>query len=208
MHAAAVLPEYRLRHKGGIHAMLPCNLLNDYPQGHGLVGHFQPFVVAHINFMLARGHFMVTVFYLHPHVLKGKDRLSSQVTAHIQRPSVKIASPVNDLGGLVTLEVEVLKLWPNIIGIPLFRRLFQHPFQHIPRISLVMASVRLQDIAKHPGHRFIAGSPWQELKGGRVRFGNHIAFFNSGKAFNGRAIKAHALGQPLLQFRRRDGKTL
>jgi len=186
----------------------PGYLLHDNPESHRLVRHLQAFVIAHVNLMLTRGNFVVAVFNLNPHILKGKDRIAPQIAPHIQRPCVKIPPLVDDLWGFVTLKIEVLQLRAKIESVTLVCRLFQNALKDISRIALIGSPFRLQDIAEHPRHRSVSWSPRQELKSAGVRLGDHVTLFDPGKPLNGRAIKAHTLSHAFLQFRGSDGKSL
>ncbi len=157
--------------------------------------------------MLAGGNLVMAVFHLDPHFLEGKNGFSSQVTAPIQGGSVKISPLINDLHGRVVFKIEIFQLRSNIIGIAVFFRLGQDASQHIPGVSFIGTTIRLQNVAEHPGNRSVFGSPGEELEGGGIGFGDHVALFNPGKPLNRRAIKPHSLCQGLFQLRWSDGKT-
>ncbi len=156
--------------------------------------------------MLGIGHFVVGVFHPDAHFFHGKNGFPAQVGAFIQRRGVEIAGLVDDFGALVAGKIEELQFRAGIIRIAFFGRLGQHAFQGIAGVAGIGSAIRRQDIAKHPGHGLVFRPPGQDLKGGGVGLGNHVALFNPGKTLDGRAIKSHALGHGLFQFRRPDGE--
>ncbi len=195
VHAAAVLTEDGFGHKGGIHPVLPGNLLDRDPESCGFLGHFQPLIVTQVNLVLAGGNLVVTVLNLYSHLLQGENGISPQGSSRIQGRSVKISSPINNLRGFVVFKIEIFQFRTCIEGIALFSRFCQNTLEHIPRISLIGAAIRLQDIAEHPGNRSFFRSPRKELEGGGIRHGHHVALLDPSKPLDGRAVKPHPLSQ-------------
>ena len=85
MHAAPILAKNGLRHKTGVCVMLPGDLLDHYPVGHGLVRHAETLIVSEIDLMLTGRHLMMTVFHLDAHGLKGENGRPPEIAPHIQR---------------------------------------------------------------------------------------------------------------------------
>ena len=64
------------------------------------------------------------------------------------------------------------------------------------------------DVAEHPGHGVLTGTPGQQRERGRVGESAHIALLVAAVALNGGAIEAHAQLQRILQVIHRNGKPL
>jgi hypothetical protein len=69
-------------------------------------------------------------------------------------------------------------------------------------------AVWLQNVAEHARDGSGGLPPGDQLKRGRVRDGDHVAFFNSAKSFQRRAVETHALLEGRLQFAGQDLKAL
>ena len=208
MHAAAVDPEDGLGHEGGIDPVDHGDGLDRGPHGHDLVGHGQGFVIAHVDFVLGRGHFVVAVLHPDTQFLHGEDGVAPEVVGHIQRRGVEIAAGVQDLGAGVIRKVKVFQLRTQERGVAFLRRLGQHALQGVAGVAGIRGAVGLQDVAEHPGHRPLIRAPGQDLEGGGVGLGDHVAFLNAGKSLNGGSVEPHAFGHSLFQLGRADSKTL
>ena len=94
---------------------------------------------------------------------------------------------VKDFGiGRRIFKIEVFKFRSNIKAESHFSGLFQGLLQGVTGISFMRATIGLQDIAKHPSHfcLFIC-APRKQGKGVGIRFCEHIALLDPGKAFYG-----------------------
>src|SRR4030042_413951 len=200
MHSAPVLSKDGFWHECGVHIILSGNLFDRDTICHGLIRHPKPLIKTKIYLMLAWGDFMMAVFHINTHILQGEDGISPEVAAHVKGSRVKVSSPVEYLRALVVFEIEIFKLRPYIICVSLFSDLGQEPFKDIAGVAFVWSAVRVKDITEHPRNRPVPAPPWHKLKRGRIRFGNHIAFLYPRKAFDGRTIKPHSLGQTLFKF--------
>ncbi len=107
---------------------------------------------------------------------------------------------------VVVGEIEVLQFRSQITGVAFLRGLGQHALQGIAGVARIGGAVGLQDVAEHPGHGFLFRAPGQDLEGGGVGLGDHVAFFNAGKSLDGGPVKAHPLSHGLFQFGRANGK--
>src|SRR3989304_2880584 len=114
MHPAAVLAEDGFGHERGVDAILPGNFLDRGAIGHYLIGHFQGFVIAEIDFMLARGGFVGGIFYADTHVLKGEYGLASWIRAAIHGKAIKVTAPVQNLRRAVIGKIEIFQFRPHV----------------------------------------------------------------------------------------------
>ena len=94
VHAATVYFGNGFRHKRGIHAVGGRNLFADGAVRNHLVGHFHSFVVAQVNFVLRRGHFVVGIFHADAEFLKHLHRVAADGIGTVQRNGVKVAGTV------------------------------------------------------------------------------------------------------------------
>ena len=209
VHAAAVLPEDRLRHEGRVDAVLPRDLLDRGPVGHDLVGHLEGLVVAQVDLVLARGHLVVAVLDADPHLLEGEDRLPAQVRRPVHGEAVEVAAHVEELGCLVGGEIEELELGADVEGIALVVDLLEGPLEHVAGVALVGGAVGVQDVADHPGDRAVAsgrqGMIWKVVGSGMA-----IMSLSSIRAEtrDGGAVEPHPLLHPLLQLGGGDAEDL
>ena len=147
---------------------------------------------------------MVAVLDAHPHALQAEDGVPPQVVGHVQGRGVEITALVQDFGAAAVGEIEVLQFRSQITGVAFFlRSLGQHAFQGITQVAGIGRAIGLQDVAEHPGHGFFLGAPGQDLKGGGVGLGDHVAFLNAGKSLDGGPVKSHPLSHGLFQL---DGR--
>jgi hypothetical protein len=58
VHATAVNAVQGLRHEGGVHAVVRCDLLGDQAGDHHVVGHLEGFIVVRVDLVL-RGSYLV-----------------------------------------------------------------------------------------------------------------------------------------------------
>jgi len=208
MHAAPVLPEDRLGHEGRVNAVLPGDLLDRGAVGHHLVGHRKGLVVAEVDLVLARGHLVVAVLHPYPHILKGEDRLAAQIGRPVYGEAVEVAAHVEELGGLVGGEIEELKLGADVEGIALIVDLLEGPLEHITGVALIGGAVGILDVTDHPRDRPVRWPPGDDLKGGGIGHGNHVALFDPAEARDRGAVKAHTFFHPLFQFAGGDAENL
>ena len=153
VHAAAVDAEDGLGHEGGIDPVDHGDGLDRGPQGHGLVGHAHGLVVAHVDFVLGVGHFVVAVLDAHAHALQGEDGVPA--AGHWPRPGAgrRNSRPGPGLRCRVVVgEIEELQLRSQVIGVAFLRGLGQHALQDIAGVARIGGAVGLQDVAEHPGH--------------------------------------------------------
>ncbi len=208
VHAGAVLPRQRLRHEGGVDAVLEGDLLDDQPVGHHVVRRGQGIGVAEVDLMLGRGHLVVGKLHPHPQLLHGEDRLAPKVGRHIQRSQVKVAAGVQRLRLLGRPEIEMLQLRADVEGVAQIRRLPEVALQDVAGIPLERLAAGVDDVAEHPGHRVLAGPPWKDGEGVGVRQGHHVGFLRPRESLHRGAVEAHPLLQRLLQLLDGDGDVL
>jgi hypothetical protein len=131
-----------------------------------------------------------------------------EVARHVQGSRIEVASCIQNVRAPVILEIEILELRPHKKPVALFSNLVQQSLECIPGVPLIRRPIRVEDVTEHPGHRPVLPSPGHQLKGLRVRHGDHVAFLDPGESLYRRSVKAHPLAQALLQLRRSHGKTL
>ena len=171
------------RHEGGLDPFEGGDLPDDYPEGHDVVGHRQRIGVTKVNFVLSGSGFVVAELYRDTHLLQDVDGVATEVGARSQGGVVEVATVVQRHRGfprmmLIVKQVE-LNLWVNIEGKTHFCGTTHRPLEDVTRISCRGGSVRIGDIAEHPG-RAGARTPWQNLEGGRIGVGHHICLVDAG----------------------------
>jgi len=202
MHPAAVHACQRLGHEGGVDAMLHRHLLDGDAVGHATVSHGQGVSVPQVDLVLAWRHLVVAVFDADPHLLEGEDGLAAEVRPAVDGKAVEITARIEDLGGAFIRKIEILEFGTHIEGVALLGGPGEHAFEDVSGVTLVGRAVRVQDVTEHPRHRPVAGTPGDQLKGRRVRPGDHVAFLDARESLDGRPVETHPLGQALFEFRR------
>jgi len=127
---------------------------------------------------------MVAVLHIYAHGIQGKDGVPAQVGGIVGSGQVEVSAAVLGLRAMLILEVEELQI----------------SLQDVPGVTLVGAAVGIQDVAEHPGHGVLLLPPGDELEGGGIGLGDHVGFVDAGKALDGGAFKAHALGESPFQL--------
>ena len=116
MHAAAVDTEDRFGHKAGINAGVHCNLLDYQAVGHNIICHGQRVRVAHVDFMLAGGYFVMRIFDTDAHFFQCDDGVAPQVGCRIQCGHIKISAGIQRFCPFGIFEIEELQFRPNVEG--------------------------------------------------------------------------------------------
>ena len=158
--------------------------------------------------MLRGSNLMVAVLHIDAHGVQGQDGVPAQVGGVVCGGQVEVSAVVQNLCAVLILEVEELQLRADQEAVAFILDALQVSLQDVPRVALIGAAVGVLDVAEHPGHGVLLLSPGDELEGGRVRLGDHVGFVNSGKALDGGAVKAHALGECSFQLIGVDGEAL
>ncbi|MBW2227918.1 MAG: hypothetical protein JRG99_11540, partial [Deltaproteobacteria bacterium] len=140
--------------------------------------------------------------------LRYDNALSMSDKTMTYRIVVKISSSIKPFGLLIAFEIEIFQFRSHIKCISFVSYFLQKPFKHIPWVSLIRRMVRVHDVAEHPGHRPFARTPWEHLKRGRIRHGNHIALMDARKTLDGRSVKSHTLTHAGFQLGLSDCKGL
>ena len=94
VHPAAVLAVQRLRHEGGVPAVLHRVLLDRHPVGHAVVGHRERVLVAHVDLVLGGPDLVMGVLDVDAHLLERQHGLAAHVGARIERRQVEVAALV------------------------------------------------------------------------------------------------------------------
>ncbi len=109
VHAASVLPVEGLGHEGGIHPVLPGDLLDHCTVGHHGIGHVEGLLVAEVNLVLRGSDLVVGVLHGNAHRLQRKYGVAPELLGGVHRV-VEIAALVQYLCAAVVPEIEVLEL--------------------------------------------------------------------------------------------------
>ena len=117
VHSAAVYAVDGLRHEGGVAPLADGDLLDDHAAGHDGVGHGERVGVAQVYLVLAGGDLVVTEDDGDFEVLQGQDGLPTQVRREVLGVLIKVAGLIEELDAVGVLEVEILQLRRNIVGV-------------------------------------------------------------------------------------------
>ena len=208
MHAAAVLAEDGFGHEAGVVAVPSGDLLDCDLVSHDRIGHGQCIFVAQVDLMLGWSNLMVAVFYIYAHGVQSQDGVPPQIRGIVRRGQVEVSSAVQYLRAVLGFEIEELQLRADQEAVAFILEPGQVSLQDVSGISLVGAAVGILDVAEHPGYRVFLLPPGNELEGGGIGLGHHIRFVDAGKALDGGAVEAHALGECSLQLGGIDGEAL
>ena len=203
-----VLPKERFGHKGGVDPLTVGNLFDHQPVGHDVVGHGQGILIAHVDFVLGRGHFVMGVLNFHPQVLAEENRFPTKIQSFVAGDQIEISAPIQDFRGLRVFEIKIFQFRSGVKRKSFLFDFFQVFLQHITRISFEGLPVRGDDVAEHPRHPFFLGPPGQDGEGGRIGDGHHVALVDADESFDGGPVKPDSLVQRFFNFLFGDGKTL
>ena len=135
VHPRAVHPEDGLGHEGGVETLGLSDLLDREAVGHDLVGHGQDVLVAQVDLVLRRGHFVVGVLHLDAEGVQGVDGVAAQVAAGVERGQVEVPAVVEHLGAAAVLEVEELQFGTDVHGVAHGLGLGHHLLEHVAGIA-------------------------------------------------------------------------
>ena len=193
VHATAGLAKHRLRHEGGVHAVLLRDFLDNQAVGHDGIRHLERLVVAKVNLVLRRADLVVAVLDLNAEVLEVANGLLAQVDCEVAGGHIEVTRTVQHLSGLVVLEVVVLKLRTDVEGVPQLGGLAKYALEHVAWVTLVRGPVRLDDVAEHGCDETVILAPGHNLQGSWIWHRDHVGLFDASKAQNRGAVEAHAL---------------
>ncbi len=201
MHPAAVDPKYRLRHKRRMQLVVGRN----FPDHEFIylceIGHYQPFLILQVDFLLARSYLVMRGFHRDSHLLQGQDGHLLDLGPDIAESVIEIAPFVNHFRLFRTVEIEIFQFRPDIERPPLLGGLFQLPFKDIPRIPFIRSPVRVLDIAEHHGGFHPVDIPRDNPERPQIRDSNQVRFFDPDKSFNRGPVKALTVFQNAFYFR-------
>ncbi len=204
VHARAGVLGERLRHEGGLDALLQRDLLHDQAEGHDVVGGGERVGVAQVDLLLAGGALVVAELHRDAHRFEHGDRLAAEVHADVLRGVVEVAGVVGGRrAGAVqrlVLQQEELDLGVGVEGEAEVGGLGEDALEHVARVGEGRGAVGHQDVAEHPGRAGGLGAPGQDLEGARIRLGDHVGLVDPGEALDGGAVEADALVEGLLQL--------
>ena len=135
---------------------------------------------------------------------RARPKLRSDVVGNL----VEVAGGVEERAVLEPLEVEVLRLRPEIERVPLLLDPLQRALQHMARVARIRASVGIQDVADQAADVLAVDLPGKHLEGARVGHGHEIALVDPREAFDGRAVDPDALVERLLEHAQGDSDAL
>ena len=209
VHAAAVLAEERLRHEGGVAAVLVRDLLHDRAVGHDVVGHLQAVGEAHVDLVLGRPDLVVRVLDLDAHLLERHHRVAPEVARLVERGEVEVPALVEHLGAVGAPEVEVLELGPEVevVVAHVLGPLERAPHD-VARVALVGLAARHADVAEHARHRAFLRAIGEDRERVRVGHGDHVRLLDRVEAGDRGAVEAHPPVERVVQLLLGDGEAL
>ncbi len=186
VHAAAVFVRHGLGHEGSVAAVAYGHFLDHQAESHGVVRHGQRVGVAHVDLVLAGGHFVVAVLDADTHGLQGQYGVAAQVGGRVQGGQVEISAPVQHFRPFRVLEIEVLQFRADVEVVSHLRRPSQVALEDEAGVAFVGLPFGTLDVAEHPAHRVVLlGAPGQEAEGRRIGYGHHVALIDAGVSLNG-----------------------
>ena len=146
------------------------------------------------------------------HVLQHRDGGTAEVVSRTVRHVVEVAGLIHRnrrLPGLDRLfEQEELDLGVRVEGEAEVGSLGQRPLEDEARVGKARRAVRQEDIPEHPCGARVFATPGQHLKRPRVGLDQHVGLVDPGKALDGAAVEADALGEGTLELRGGHGNRL
>ena len=207
VHAAAVHPGDRLGHERRVDAELLRDLLHGQAVRHHVVRHGECVAVAEVDLVLAGCDLVVHVLDGDAHRLQVQHRALAVVGRDVERRLVEVAALVQRCRVVDALEVEVLELRSDVEREAQVRRALQLALQHAARVSVERRSVRVVDVAEHPGHGLLR-LPRDQLERRGVGDRDHVGLLDPAEPLDRRAVEAHALGERALELLRGDRERL
>ncbi len=197
VHAGARVGRERLRHEGGVGALLQRDLFDHGAERHDVVGGLQRVRVAQVDFVLAGARLVVAELHGDADRFEHGDGGAAEVLGDAARNVVEVAALVHGHRGAVRarvlgLQQVELDLGVGVAGEAHVRGLGQVALEDVARIRGGGFAVGGQDVAEHPGRRLRLAAPGQDLEGGGIRLGQHVGFEDAGEAFDRGAVKAQA----------------
>jgi len=185
VHSAAVLAEDGFGHEAGMIAVSAGDLLDGDLVGHHRVRHGEGILVPKVDLMLRGSDLVVAVLHIDAHGVQGENGVPPQVGSVVCRGQVEISAVIQDIGVVLSLEVEELQLRAYQEAIAVIFDSAEVPFEHISGVALIRGAIGVLDVTEHPGHGVLLLPPGDELEGGWIGLGNHIRLVDSGEALYG-----------------------
>ena len=212
VHAAAVYAENRLRHEGGVQAVVLGEGLYHHAEGHDVVRRGERVGILEVYLVLAGGDLVVAGLYFKAHLLQGEAYVAAGGLAVVHRAEVEVSCLVAGLAGRlavgVHLEEEKLALGADVEGIAHGSRALQHRLQHMARVADKGRAVGVIDVADEPRGAPALGLPGQHHEGVRVGIEVLVALVDAGEALDGAAVYHDLVIQGLFQLPAADGNVL
>ena len=209
VHPAPVLARERLGHERREGAAAARDLLDQVLVGLEAVGHPQGILVANVDFVLRGADLMVVVLDRDSHRLERAHGDFADVVSDIDRVDVEVSGIVEELDSPLVLEVEVLRLRPDVhVRASVVIETAQGANQDVARVAVVRRSVGVADLGEHAHRPGPAGAEGQHLGGVRHRERDHVAFLDPLVALNGGAVETHPLLEGARQLLRGDREGL
>ena len=193
VHAAAVLPEDRLRHERREQPELLRDVLHHEAERRDVVGGRQRVRIAEIDLVLPVRDLVVRRLHLEPHLLEHVDDRAPRVLAEIGRREIEVAADVvrrrRRLARRARLEQEELGLHPRVHHEAHLRRPRDLPLEHGARIAGKWRAVRQVDVADdaRDAARFVA--PRKDAERGQVGREQHVRLLDANEPFDRGAVE-------------------
>ena len=195
VHAGAIDAEDRLGHERRVHAVAPCDVLDDEPEGADVVGRGQHVVVPEVDLVLAPGRLVMRGLDLEPHLLEHQHDLATDVLALIHRREVEVARRVVRLGRRLVvsrLEQEELGLGPGTHGEAARPGLLDRTLERLPRAPGERGAVRVGDVADEAGHLLARRiGPREDPERREIGREEHVRFLDAHESFDRGAVEHH-----------------
>ena len=208
VHAATRLVLQGLGHEARVHPVHVGHFLHDHLVGHHGVGHAHGVAVAQVDLVLARPVFVMAILHRNAHALQGEHRVAAQVARRIKGGKVEVAAAVERFAAAAVAEVEVLDFGAHVCLVAGGAHPGDLAGQYGAAVPLKGLQVRRFDAAEHARDGVAIGAPRQDLEGGRIREGEHVAFGRVGEAVDAARIEAHTFGEGAFQFVGAHGERL
>ncbi|MPM97149.1 hypothetical protein SDC9_144322 [bioreactor metagenome] len=197
VHTRSVDAKHRFRHEGGNQTVLCRNGFDSVFQGNNIICRFKCIIEAEIDLVLAKGNFMMAHFDLQPHFTECRHQLTANAGSFIVGGEIKIPTHIvrnrMHITVLARAKQEEFRFRAYIEFPTALLDDVQLAAQGSTGIAFKWRTIGAEDIAEHTGTFMSGRGPGQHGVSIEIRSKQHIAFLNTGEAFNGRTIKPQAI---------------
>ena len=199
VHTRTGVLRERLRHEGGVNALLHRYFLDHRAEGHDVVRSGQRICIAQVNLVLTRASFVVAEFDRDSDVFEHAHGATTEVVGGSTRNVVEVSSCVYGLCTTVcpvaVLEEIELNLRVSVESEATFCSLSQRALENVARVRNSRLAVRSIDVAEHASRGVYFTTPRKNLESAGVRVGENICLIGTGQTFNGRTIDTNTFSE-------------